>query len=76
MIQIILVIYLSISISSLAKEKGVSAVPYILATIAITIAPSLVAILMTGKMMDGTNIVAAVIGIGLAFIPRSSLRNK
>lgn len=76
MIQIILVIYLCISISSIAKEKEVSAIPYILVTIAITILPSLLVILFTGKASSAGNIVGSIIGMALAFIPRANLRNK
>ena len=76
MIQLILIIYLSISISGIAKEKEVSAIPYILGTIAITILPSLLILLMSGGRTSAANIIGAVIGIGLAFIPRAMLRDN
>ena len=76
MIQLILIIYLSFSISKIAKEKEVSATPYIIGTIAITILPSLLVMLVTGEMSSVGNIFGAIIGIALAFIPRANLRSK
>lgn len=77
MIQLILIIYLSISISKIAKEKEVNSIPYILGTIGITILPTL--LIMTfagGGLSSGASILGSIIGIGLAFIPRAALRGQ
>ncbi len=76
MIQLVLIIYLCISISKIAKEKEISATPYIIGTIAITILPSLLVMLISGHASSVGNIFGAILGIALAFIPRASLRAK
>lgn len=74
MIQVILVIYLIVSINGIAKEKNKSSIPYICATICLSVLPFYVERLCTGAIQPQASVMVSVTSIGVSFIPRAVLR--